>query len=213
LARLLREVASGSFPASDGEWVRVSPWIQSVQGIVSFTGHAVLAVAYDIPDGRLRDLGVDGVGGATHPRVLTELAGPTGWIGALNVLMLGRGAGAGAANLVTRHDLAAHPLAQLAHRSSQDVQVLGRSDEQIEDLVILSRGVAGVREIAIAAAGHGPGHGAELIRDALACVPEDELVVASVPPGNAAALRAALDADLTPVGAVQLFSSRPERRA
>ena len=48
LARLLRSVAAGQFPHQDGAWTRVSPWIPTLQAIVGFTGHSILAVSYDV---------------------------------------------------------------------------------------------------------------------------------------------------------------------
>jgi hypothetical protein len=91
LARLITEAAAGRFPAADGGWRRVPPWRPGLAGIVAFTGHAVLAVAPDITDKRLAELGVNGLGGAHDPRVIAALAGPDGWIDSLDVLMIGRG--------------------------------------------------------------------------------------------------------------------------
>ena len=48
LARLLRSVVAGSPPDSDGGWTRVSPWIPTVQAMVAFTGHTIVAVSYDV---------------------------------------------------------------------------------------------------------------------------------------------------------------------
>ena len=46
LARLLREVAAGDFPAADGSWIRVSPWSPSIQGILLVTTFFVLIVGF-----------------------------------------------------------------------------------------------------------------------------------------------------------------------
>ena len=216
LARLLREVAAGVFPEADGGWIRVSPWSPSIQGILAFTGRAVLAVSYDVSDARLGDLGVDGWGGAHDPSVLTELAGPTGWIDTLDVLMLasGRGSQGSTGPLVSRPDLAKHRIAEYARRVRTDVQVMGRPEPDRHDIVTLGHGVAGLREISFeveeSLRGRGTAH--ELIGMALAAVPEHEVVAACVAPGNAAGLRACLRAGFAPVGGVQLFSSRAERR-
>lgn len=216
LARLLREVAAGDFPAADGSWIRVSPWSPSIQGILAFTGRAVLAVSYDVSDARLGDLGVDGWGGAHDPRVLTELAGPTGWIDTLDLLMLasGRGSQGSAAHLVARPDLGKHAMVEYARRVRTDVQVMGRPEPDRHDIVTLSHGVAGLREISfeVAEPMRGKGTAHELVEMALAAVPEHEVVAACVAPGNAASLRACLRAGFTPVGGLQLFSSRAERR-
>ncbi|GAB94498.1 GNAT superfamily N-acetyltransferase [Kineosphaera limosa] len=216
LARMLREAAAGAYPPADGGWLRVSPWKQDLQAILSFTGRAVLAVSYDVPDSRLEDLGLSGWDGA-FARVLVDLAGPTGWIDSLDVLLLGTGRGAndgGHGGLVARPDLAKHPRAEYARRVRTDVQVLGRPETDRNDVVILAHGVAGLREISgeVDPAHRGHGAGAELMGLALGAVPENEVVVASVAPGNAASLRACLRAGMEPVGSIQLFSSRPEHR-
>jgi hypothetical protein len=60
---------------------------------VAFTGHAVLAVAPDVSDARIIELGANGLGGAHDPRLVAALAGPDGWIDSLDVLLAGRGTG------------------------------------------------------------------------------------------------------------------------
>jgi hypothetical protein len=88
---LIADAAAGRFLAADGGWRRVPPWRPGLEGIVAFTGHAVLAVAPDISDRRLIELGVNGFGGAHDPRLVTALAGPDGWIDSLDALLAGRG--------------------------------------------------------------------------------------------------------------------------
>lgn len=218
LARLLREVAAGNPPPADGGWVRVSPWAQHLQAIVCLTGHAIMAVSYDVPDTRLTDLGVNGWDGAHDPRLLTALAGEAGWIDSLDVLLLALGRGnenAHNANaLVSRPDLAKHPRVEFARRVRQNVQVFGRAEPDRQDVVTLGTGVAGLREVSFEVDPRALGHGesADLIDAALHTVPLNEVVVATVAPGNAASLRACLHAGFVPAGSVQLFSSRPEHR-
>lgn len=93
LAVLITEAAAGQFAAADGGWRRVPPWRPGLEGIVAFTGHAVLAVAPDISDARIIELGASGLGGAHDPRLVAALAGPDGWIDSLDVLLAGRGTG------------------------------------------------------------------------------------------------------------------------
>ncbi len=50
LADLITAVAAGQYPVADGSGRRVPPWRPGAEAIVAFTGHAVLAVAPDIPD-------------------------------------------------------------------------------------------------------------------------------------------------------------------
>jgi hypothetical protein len=75
LARIITEALDDSYPQPDGRWRRVPPWRDGVEAVLAFTAHAVLAVAPDVSDERLAALGVDGYGGANHPRVLVDLAG------------------------------------------------------------------------------------------------------------------------------------------
>lgn len=217
LARFLRGLATGSAPASDGSWIRVSPWSQHVQAVLSFGGHAVLAVSYDFTDVQLTEMGVDGWGNAANPRILTRLAGPTGWIGSHDLLLLGAGRGSdsgGAEALVSRPDLSHRPVAEHAKRILADVQVMGSPDHNDHDLVILARGVGGVREVTVDVAPErrGTGHGAHLLERALDSVPENELIASPVFAGDAAAVAAYIAAGFVHVGTVQHFSSRPERR-
>jgi hypothetical protein len=217
LARLITEAAAGRFPAVDGGWRRVPPWRPGLAGIVAFTGHAVLAVAPDITDERLAELGVNGLGGAHDPRVIAVLAGPDGWIDSLDVLMIGRGTasadkrGAGPAGgrprLLDRPDLAAHHRALFSARIRDQPRILGYPDRQRSAVVVFSRGLAGLTEIGfeLEPERRGSGGGATLLHDALRAIPAGQLVVAAIAPGNAASLRAALAAGFSPLGSLQLF--------
>lgn len=215
LARLLRGVAAGSYPQADGTWTRVSPWIPTVQAMVGFSGHTIVAVSYDVSDDKLVDVGVDGQGNAFSPRVIASLAGPTGWIGVPQTLLVNLGTGsADGGRLVARPDLSRHPFVESAKRTRQDIQVLGTSDPENPDIVVLGRGVAGIREISVLVhpSRRGRGLGATLARDGLGCVPEFEVVLASIPSYDASALRCFLGAGFTAIGGVQLFSNRPEHK-
>lgn len=205
---MLHDALDGRFPAPDGGWQRVPPWRAGVEAVLAFTGHAVLAVDDDISDGRLAALGVDGYGGAHHPRVLLDLAGPAGWIDSLDALLIRRGGGP--VELVDRPDLADHPRAAFARRLRDDVRVLGRPDGS-GVLATVGRGIGGLAEISVEldAAARSRGDGAALVRAAAAAVPANDPVVAAVAPGNAASLRAFLAAGFRVVGSVQVF--RPAR--
>jgi hypothetical protein len=206
LAGLIINAAAARFAAADGGWQRVPPWRPGLEAIISFTGHAVLAVASDIPDERLAELGVNGFGGAHDPRLISALAGPDGWIDVLDVLMAGRGGTAGR-RLVERPDLAAHPRARFAAQIRDRPRILGYPDRRRSALAVISTGVAGLTELSfeLEPDHRGTGEGAPLIRDALSTVPAGELVVAAVAPGNAASLRALLTAGFSPLGSLQLF--------
>lgn len=207
LAAILQAAADGVFPAVDGGWHRVPPWRAGLSAIVGLTGHAVLAIDEGLADAAIVDLDVDGFGGAHHPRVITALAGPQGWIDSLDVLLVARGTGRGG-TLVPRPDLAGHPRAELATRLREDVRVLGRAEDPMDCVVILSRGIAGLTELSLEVdpSARGDGVGRALIRAGLDAVPAGELVVPAVAPGNAASLRALLAAGFVPVGSIQLFA-------
>jgi hypothetical protein len=210
---LITAAAAGRFPAADGGWRRVPPWRPGLEAVISFTGHAVLALAPDIPDEMLVSLGVDGIGGASDPRVMTALAGPGGWIDCLDMLMAGRGTGQAGVppRLVNRPDLVTHPRAQFAARIRDQPRLLGYPDPGRSALAILSKGIAGLTELSFELEpGHrGQGGGAALAGDALTAVPAGELVLAAVAPGNAASIRALLTVGLVPLGSVQLFGRAP----
>ncbi|TFV64516.1 N-acetyltransferase [Geodermatophilus sp. DF01-2] len=206
LAALLTEAAEGRFPPADGAWRRVPPWRPGLEAVVAFTGHAVLAVADDVTDARLHELGVHGLGGAQDPRVVTALAGPDGWIDSLDALLVARGRG-GASPLVERPDLHGHPRASFAAAVRGNLRVLGFPDPARSAVAVLGTGVGGLTELSVELEPErrSRGAGAALVRAALEQVPAGEPVVAAVAPGNAASLRAVLAAGFVPVGSSQLF--------
>lgn len=215
LGRFLRELVTGTRPPMDGSWQRVTPWAPHIQGILAFPGHAILAVSYDHTEGELTDLGVDGWGGAHDPRVITALA-KNGWIDTLDALFLGvgHGDGTGSDTLTARPDLAHHPRVEHAKRNRSEVQIFGSKDTTDASVVVLSRGVGGLREISfeLDPARRGQGQGTALVEAALHSVPDNELVVACAAPSNIPAVQCLRAAGMRPYGTVQLFSDRPEHR-
>jgi hypothetical protein len=226
LAALITDAAAGRFPPVDGGWQRVPPWRPGLEGIVAFTGHAVLALAADVTDERLAGFGVNGLGGAHDPRLIAALAGPDGWIASLDVLLAGRGTGrpgaagagpdgAGPASagprLTDRPDLAAHPRVQFAAQIRDQPRILGYPDLRRSALAVVSRGLGGLTELSfeLEPQRRGTGSGATLISAALSTIPAGQLVIAAIAPGNAASLRAALTAGFVPLGSTQLFRRRP----
>lgn len=209
LARLIADAAAGRFPEPDGGWRRVPPWRPGVEAVVSFTAHAVFAMAPDITDDRLASLGADGFGGAHDPRLISALAGPDGWIDVLDMLMAGRGTGRAGVppRLVDRPDLASHPRARFAATIRDSPRVLGYPGPDRSALAIISRGIAGLTELSfeVEPERRGQGGGAGLAADALSAIPAGQLAVAAVAPGNAASVRALLSAGFVPLGSIQLF--------
>ena len=209
LACLIAAAAAGRFPDPDGGWERVPPWRPGLEAIFSFTAHAVFAVAPDISDRRIASLGADGFGGAHDPRLIAALAGPDGWIDALDMLLAGHGTGRPgvAPRLAGRPHLAAHPRVRFAARIRDEPRVLGYPDPGRSAVATVSRGMAGLTELSfeIEPERRGQGGGARLAADALTVLPAGQLAVAAVAPGNAASVRALLSAGFVPLGSVQLF--------
>jgi hypothetical protein len=214
LGDVLHAAADGSFPVADGRWERASLWRRGLEAVVALTGHAFLAVGEDLSDIELEVLGVDGFGGAHHPRLAEAIRG-SGWADALDVLLVRRAdvavpVGAGP-ELVERPDLAGHPRVANAQQVRTGVHVLGMPARRSRSLVTIAEGVGGLTEIGIQAVGDQPGRA--LLDAGLRWVAGEygrhELLVAAVAPGNARSLRLFLSAGFVPVGSVQLF--RPER--
>jgi hypothetical protein len=198
LANLLQLAAAGRYPPSDGV-VEVVPsdLPHGLEAVVEFTGHAVVATSLSAD--LIAAQHVDGFGGVVSPDFLRWLAGPTGWVGSHDAVLVRRGAGGGAA-IEPRPDLVDHPRVAHAHRRRHHVEAYG--DDR--GLFTLGRGLAGRWEMSVELfpdAAPGRGHGRRLIEQALQVVPASEFVFASVAPGNAASLRAFLACGFTPIGA------------
>jgi hypothetical protein len=216
LAKLITEAAEGRFPDVNGGWHRVPPWHPGPEAVFAFTGHAVLAIADDIPDADLIAAGVDGFGGAHDPRLIAGLAGADGWIDSLDAVLVGRGTKPGTgtdepATLGARPDLSDHPRVRHAAAIRSQLRVLGYPDPARSAVVILSSGLAGLTELSfeLEPDRRRSGEGIALVRDALATIPAGERVVACAAPGNAASLRALITVGFVPIGSVQLFRRDP----
>lgn len=214
LGAVLRAAGRGDFPAADGEWERARLWQRGVEAVVALTGHAYLAVGLDLAVVELDALGVDGHGGAHHPRVAEHIRG-SGWADTLDVLLL-RPAGLPApggegVELVSREDLSAHPRVAVARHVRSGIRVLGMPSRRSRSLVTVATGLGGLPEIGLEADATKAGRellGAAL-RWAQANLPAGDPLVAAVAPGNARSLQLFLGEGFVPVGSVQLF--RPER--
>jgi hypothetical protein len=197
LAQLMQQVARDEFPPPDGGVTVVAPdRTTGLHAALSFTGHAVIATDRTLDE--VRTLGADGFAGAHAPDVLLGLAGPGGWVGVLDVVLVAHGMGSGdaAPEAVDHHD--DHHRVGYARDLRVDVRVL--ADEH--GLVTLGRGLGGRTELGVelTGAGHGVGHGRRLLRSALDAVPAGEAVFASCAPGNARSLRALLAAGFRVIG-------------
>jgi hypothetical protein len=207
IAEVLSRAATGDFPDVDGAWRRVEPWREGVEGVIAFTGHALLALEPDVTDADVDALGADGFGGASNPRLVARLASG-GWIDSLDIVLVARGRG-GEPALVPRSDLRNHPRAEHATVIRSQVRTFGYADPHDHTLVTLACGLGGLLEVGVETDPAGSHSGTDVVRDSLTLVPADQVVVATCAPGNARALRAFLSAGFEPVASVQLW--HPER--
>lgn len=201
LLDFLTAAAEGRFPPVDGGVTVLPPLAGGWECSVAFTGHAVVATARSADEVMAQR--PDGFGGSMAPDFLRWLAGPQGFIGVLDVMLVARGTGR--PTLPLRTDLDDHPRVQYARQYRSDVVVHG--DER--GLVTIGAGLGGRRELSVEAASHNQGWGTALIAEAVGLVPEGEPLFAAVSPGNARSLRAFLSLGFTPIGSECLI--RPER--
>lgn len=215
VAAMVLDAAHGRYPAPDAGWHREPPWRPRLEAIVAFTAHAVVCLEPDIDDAVLQTLGVNGLGGAHAPRVLTELAGPDGWVSSLDLVMVRRPGGAPPAvdvpPLVPRPDLEAQPRVAYAARLRDDLLVYGYPEPDRTAVAIVGRGFAGLRELSyeLEPDHRGRGEGAALVAAALAALESPTPLVACVAPGNVASLRVLLGCGFVPVASVQLLRRAP----
>lgn len=200
LLEVLTAAAEGRFPPVDGGVTVVPPLAGGWECSVAFTGHAFVATTRS--EAELLAHGADGFGGSMGPDVLRFLAGPSGFVGVTDVMLVRRGTGT--SKLPLRLDADDHPRVQYARQYRSDVRVFG--DER--GLVTLAAGLAGRCEMSVEASAHNKGWGTALIAEAVGLVPEGELLFAAVSPGNARSLRAFLGLGFVPIGSEVLI--RPE---
>jgi hypothetical protein len=204
LAALLAAAAGARFPDVDGVVEVVPPYLEGVEAVAAFTGHAVVATTK--PLARLEAAGADAFGGVSTPSVLTALSGSGGEIGCLDVVLVARGTGR--SPLRERRDLDDHPRVAAARRWRSDVHV--HADER--GLVTVSRGLGGLAELSfeVHPGRRGGGTGRSLVADGLGLVPAGDPVLVCVAPGNAASLRCCLAVGFAPVASVVLVRPGPE---
>ncbi len=173
---------------------------------VEFTGHSVILTDRDEHDVTAR--GADGFGGASQPDLLRWLAGAGGWIGSHDVVLCARGTGGG--GLPERTDLEDHPRVRRSREHRRGVRVHG--DES--GLVTIGRGLVDRLEVSVELFGQrSVGAGRRLIAEAVARVPDGQVVFAQVAPGNASSLRAFLSCGFVPIGAETLIRPIPSDSA
>ncbi len=205
LRAALVAAADGRFPPVDGVVEVHEPATGDSGASVEFTGHAF--VLTDRAPSEVHACDVDAFGGASSPDFLRWLAGPGGWIGSHDVVLVARGYGSG--SLPERHDLDDHPRVVRSRAHRREVRVHGDDS----GVVTLGRGLVDRLEMSVEllpGASEGDRAGRRLVQAGLALVPYGDLVWAQVAPGNAASLRAFLACGFAPVGAEVLIEpARP----
>lgn len=196
LLALLHAAADNVFPPVDGRVTVLPPFTNGWGCSVAFTGHAVVATTRPADEIAAR---ADGFGGSMAPDFLRYLAGPTGFVGVIDVMLVARGTGTSA--LPVRTDADDHHRVRYARDLRSNVTVYG--DER--GLITLADGLAGRRELSVEAAETNRGWGRALIAEAVGLVPEGELVFAAVSPGNARSLRTFLGLGFVPIGSEVLI--------
>lgn len=194
LGAVIDAACAGRFLDADGGVTTLLPSHPTVETVVSFTGHAVIATSL-APDA-VAAQPPDGFGGAVAPRFLLWLAGESGEVGSHDVLLVAMGLGDPV--LPLRDDLDDHPRVRHARTLRRGVRVHG--DDR--GLVTVGIGIGGLVEVSVEVAPkrRNRGVGRQLVRSALGLVTDGQTVVAEVAPGNAQSLRAFLAAGFTPFG-------------
>jgi GNAT superfamily N-acetyltransferase len=195
----LVDAAHGRFPPVDGRVEVFTPMVGDHHAVVEFTGHSV--VLTDRASSDVMAHGADGFGGASHPDMVRWLAGPAGWIGSHDVVLVARGSGGG--SLPESTDLDDHPrvVRSRAHRRAVSVHA------DAMGVLTIGRGLVDRQELSVELlpGAEGQGHGRRLITQGLGMVEAGDLVWAQVAAGNAASLRAFLSCGFVPIGAETLI--------
>ena len=203
LAAILTAAAAGRFPPADGLFDVLAPDDHGTHAVIELTGHSYVLTDRAAAD--LLALGAHGFGGCTHPDVLRWLAGPDGWIGSLDAVLVATARPGDP--LDERHDLDHHPRVVRARAHRREVRVFG--DDR--GLLTLGRGLAGRLELSVElheGTDRGGGVGRNLIGAGLSVAAPGDLVWAQVSPGNAASLRSFLACGFVPIGSEVLLTSR-----
>jgi GNAT superfamily N-acetyltransferase len=207
VAEVLRGVAAGEPPPSDGVVEVVHQPPGPVAGVLAFDGHHV--VAADVEPGWVHDLLPPGdLSAPLHPRFLGLLADRLGrsWDN-LDAVFVGHGEpGDAPLPLAVAPPDHAHPRVARAHAYRIDTVVYETAEG--EGLVLVGQGLSGRWEAAfeVAPVHRGRGLGRLLAAAALHLVPKGEPVFVQVAPGNVASMRAILATGrYRPIGAEVLF--------
>lgn len=203
LAEILHSVEAGVQPPADGTIEVIPAPSARTSAVVCFTGH--IYVAADVERAWVRDRIPDGdLSAPMNPPFLHALENHLGRrVNCVDmVFMASRHAGRPPVDLVELTD-SAHPRVRRAKKYRDDVRIWGTPG----GVLVIGRGVAGRWEAAIEvdADARGQGLGRRLATAARHLVPAERPVWAQIASGNAASVRAFLNAGFKPVGSEALL--------
>jgi hypothetical protein len=208
LREICEAAARGSYPVP--QWkLDFFPCPARLAGaVVAFTGHHIVAAGIDEEDARTQ-LDPEDIAAPFNPAFLAWLGGRLGAkVGHIDVTLARLGSGAGDEWLLPVGEPPDNERVRRARLLRSDVQFLSPPDGRA--VVTLGAGLAGRRELSMEIndeADRNRGFGTRLVEAAVARIPTDEAVFASVAPGNTRSLRCLLRAGFLPIGAECVLSS------
>jgi GNAT superfamily N-acetyltransferase len=201
---ILDAVGHGRYPASDGRVEVVPSPPGPTDAVVAFTAHTVVAADVEA-DAVAAQLPADDLGAPLQPPFLSWLATRLrSEAGNLDVLLVAGSARDGEIELA-EIDAVDHPRVRRARVYRSNLRVYEPNGGGA--VVVVGQGLADRYEVSIEVEPErqGEGLGRSLAQAAPALVPSGSPLFAQVAPGNAASLRAFLNAGYRPVGAEVLF--------
>jgi hypothetical protein len=205
---LLEQAAGGSFPIDSGDIEVLSSPSGPCDAVVALTGHSI--VAAEVTERWVNDrVPRDDLTGPMRPDFVAALAAELGAKpGSIDVLLAAPGLGS-----VPPVELSEvkHGDARTRRARRYRSDVRSYADRDSGGVANLGRGLDGRLDLSIElpAESRSAGNGRKIVEAARALVPPGEFLFASIAPGNARCLRAALAGGFTPIGAEVLFLVRP----
>jgi hypothetical protein len=207
LFAFLQRAASGSFPADNGDVKVLASPSGYCDAVVALTGHSIVAAGVTSAWVEKR-VPRDDLTGPMRADFVAALAGKLGTNpGSVDVLLAApRLESSDVVDLVKVDEGDGRTARARRYRT----EVQSYTDRE-GGVVNLGRGVDGRLDLSIElpADVRSIGRGRKLIEAARTLVPPDEFLFASIAPGNARCLRAALAAGFAPLGGEVLFLVRP----
>ena len=213
LLELCLAAARGSFPPADWQVEFLAAPSNVAAAVVAFTSNHVVAADID-PAEIEAQFDANDIAAPSNPTFLAWLGQRIGArVGHIDVALARFGTGAGDRWLVPTNAPPHIERVERARALRADVEFFTTPDTVA--IVALGRGLGGRRELSMEVtveAERGHGIGRRIVEAALDRVPADELLFATVAPGNTRSLRCLLAAGFVAIGAECLFSrTEPSR--